>query len=133
MQSSLHGVIENDAQLDGNATNTAAVAPVETFIADYNAAASAISVLEEVVANSESGTLQADASKRGPFMQRADGTKYARHEVPEYDAMCFPVLYPYGCGGSHGLDREYVRHRLTCGGNYRRFSDSLRWLFTHYI
>jgi hypothetical protein len=127
VQSVLHGESTNGAQLDGNATNTAAVAPVETFIADYNSAASTISVLEEVVANAE-----ADTSKRGPFMQRADGTKVSRHEIPEYDAMCFPVLYPYGYGSSHVLDRDYVRHRMTCGGSYRRFSDSLRWLFTHY-
>jgi hypothetical protein len=132
VQSVLHGESTHGAQLDGNATNTAAVAPVETFIADYNSAASAISVLEEVVANAEAGAPEADASKRGPFMQRADGTKVSRHEIPEYDAMCFPVLYPYGYGGSHVLDRDYVRHRMTCGGSYRRFSDSLRWLFTHY-
>jgi hypothetical protein len=132
VQSILHGERANDAQLDGNATNTAAVAPVETFIADYNPAASAMSIMEEVVADTVSGAPQADAAKRGPFVQRADGTKVSRHEIHEYDAMCFPVLYPYGYGGSHVLDRDYVRHRMTCGGSYRRFSDSLKWLFTHY-
>jgi hypothetical protein len=63
IQSVVYG--ENVDVLEGNATNSAAVLPTETFIADFNSAASTMSVLEEVVGNLEPIAHRADTSKRG--------------------------------------------------------------------
>jgi hypothetical protein len=57
-----------------------------------------------------------------------------RHEAPDFDAMAFPILYPYGFGHVPGnsIDVNYVEHRLCSGGYYRRFQQTLSYLYTHY-
>jgi len=147
-----------------NSTNSGAVAPVHSYIVNFNQAASMMSVLQEIAGNSgnsvvdvldtgigQNGSVQLDvnvprqdgarASNVGGVnalhrsrvvVERRDGEKVEPHKVRNFDAMAFPQLYPYGEGADHNLDSTYICHRLKCGGSYRRFSENLTWLFTHY-
>jgi hypothetical protein len=138
-----------------NSTNSGAIAPVHSYLVNYNPAASTMHILREIALNAVGPTDEngADAdshpqaagagsvsrssgtqnqSRVPVVLERRDGVKVEPHKVRNFDAMAFPQLYPYGEGADHNIDAAYVSHRLTCGGNYRRFAENLTWLFTHF-
>ena len=135
-----------------NPTNSGAIAPVHSYLVNYHQAASSMYILQELAISSEVPTVSESSQevdvqsaiagstneRIGPFnrnrivVERRDGEKVEPHKVRNFDAMAFPQLYPYGEGADHNLDASYVAHRLLCGGGYRRFSENLTWLFTHY-
>lgn len=50
---------------------------------------------------------------RAIALEKPPGDKVQPHCLPEYEALAFPVLFPYGKGYSTCLDMKSVRHRLT--------------------
>jgi hypothetical protein len=146
---------DNDGQ---NSTNSGAIAPVHSYLVNYYQAASMTSILQEIVEQSgtsivndqhielgQDGAYHSESAGAGPSLvnngqfhrsrvvvERRDGEKVEPHKVKKFDAMAFPQLYPYGEGSDHNLDASYIKHRLECGGSYRRFGENLTWLFTHY-
>lgn len=113
----------------GSAANISAVAPDNIYIADFDSTASSLHVLQQVVEASS----EAQGSSRSRLqVVRPPGDKVQPHEILHFDALAFPALYPYGQGSDHILNQNYVKHRLMCGGNYRRFAESCTWIFTHY-
>ena len=128
-----------------SAANTAAVAPDHIYIANYDTSASALHVLQQVVEshcsrvenNSDIDVIAPDiisasAPRHRMIVERSAGEKVEPHKIKYFDALAFPQLYPYGKGCDHVLNHNYIKHRLMCGGNHRRFSENLLWLFTHY-
>jgi hypothetical protein len=132
-----------------SATNTAAVAPDHIYIANYDTSASVLHVLQQVVESecnrveNNSGIdalpdtiapeiIPVSASRNRMIVERSAGEKVEPHKIKYFDALAFPQLYPYGKGCDHVLNHNYIKHRLMCGGNHRRFSENLLWLFTHY-
>jgi hypothetical protein len=120
---------QDEAGEAGHAANPSAVASKEFFLVkstDYGP------TLDALKAVARSGQKHANT----PIIRRSllGATIVQRHEAPDFDAMAFPILYPYGFGHVPGksIDVSYVEHRLCSGGYYRRFQQTLSYLYTHY-
>ena len=91
--------------------------------------------LEQLKAVARSAQRPTDALNTPIFRRSLLGANIVqRHEAPDFDAMAFPVLYPYGFGHVPGksIDVNYVCHRICSGGYYRRFQQTPNYLYTHY-
>jgi hypothetical protein len=84
---------EDDDELHGDQSEDCAV--TEEFIHQ--------NICNEPVIN----TMRAIALEKPP------GDTVQPHCMPEYEALAFPVLFPYGKGYSTCLDMKSVRHRLS--------------------
>ena len=91
--------------------------------------------LEQLKAVARSAQRPATALNTPVFRRSLLGANIVqRHEAPDFDAMAFPVLYPYGFGHVPGMsiDVNYVCHRICSGLYYRRFQQTPNYLYTHY-
>jgi hypothetical protein len=98
---------QDEAGEAGHAANPSAVASKEFFLVkstDYGP------TLDALKAVARSGQKHANT----PIIRRSllGATIVQRHEAPDFDAMAFPILYPYGFGHVPGksIDVSYVEH-----------------------
>jgi hypothetical protein len=115
----------------GHVANPSAVPSQEFFLVKSTDYGPTLSDLKAIARNNRAaGTTSAPAIRRSLL----GATIVLRHEAPDFDAMTFPVLYPFGFGHVPGkcIDIKYVEHRICSGGYYRRFQQTANYLFTHY-
>ena len=116
----------------GHAANPSAVPSRDFFLVKSMDYGPTIDELKAVArsAQKNGGTFKKPALRRSLL----GATIVQRHEAPDFDAMAFPVLYPFGFGHVPGksIDVKYVEHRICSGGYYRRFQQTSNYLYTHY-
>ena len=70
-------------------------------------------VSEEFIMQNDSNQPVISAMRALTTLEKLPGDKVQPHLYPNYEALAFPVLFPYGKGCCAIIDRKYIRHRLT--------------------
>ena len=70
-------------------------------------------VTEEFIMQNDSNEPVISAMRALTTLEKLPGDKVQPHLCPNYEALAFPVLFPYGKGCCAVIDRKSIRHRLT--------------------